>query len=100
MRIHVAVASLLISVSTMVCTTTVQAAESCVPSFIKENKKYYIETPKHEMKVKIMKIDPASCWVSVKEVIPKDNKLTNHSSKNKNAFWINFNHVAVIRNKN
>lgn len=75
------------------------AAESCVPAFLKEGNKYYFQNGKNELKVKVVKIDAASCWVKVKEVLNESKKNMNYSDKQKNPFWVNLSEVFAIRNK-
>jgi hypothetical protein len=99
MRIKLLPSLLLCSLAVGFSSTAIAASEGCIPNFLKENTKYYIETARHEMKIRVLKIEADSCWLSVKEVLPQSDNDQHFGSKKKNAFWININNIYVIRNK-
>lgn len=70
---------------------------SCIPAFIEKSKKYYFDTGTKEIRVKVLKIDPTTCWLSVKEVLPKGVAANHFRNKKKLPFWLNMNNVRVVR---
>lgn len=76
------------------------AENTCqVPSFIKEDNKYYIETAKKELFVKVKKIDSNSCWIKVKEHFASNVDENMLPNKRKNVFWVNVENLVVVRKK-
>ncbi len=78
--------------------SSVASAEGCVPSFIKVDNKYRIETKQRELIVKVKKIDATSCWIKVKEVLSADVEVLYQPEK-KEMFWFNMANISVIRKK-
>ena len=79
----------------------VMAADTpnCIPSFLEVNKRYYVDTGSSEFRVKVLGIETDSCWISVKEVLPKGASEVHFSKKKTKPFWLNMSTVVSVRKK-
>lgn len=89
---------ILLALTSLLAFNGIAYAENCVPAFVVADKKYTVETEQREMVVKIKKIDAASCWVKVKEILP-DEPSAFYSADRKEIFWLNMANVTVVRKK-
>ena len=85
-------------VLTSLLTSASSFANTCVPSNLKENAKFFLGFEGKVEHVKVLKISTDSCWVKVKDVI-SDANAPGIPALKANPYWVNFSHVTSVKKR-